>query len=362
VLTNHELPLLTVIAPDPAFGGGGSAQTEAFVEGARELGRGAAVVWVPHPALAGRRLSIDRVEAIRQLRGGRALARRLDGEEPLWVVSTMAQAGYAATISGAAYSCWIGTTVDDEWAGRRRGLGMLRRAAFGLSLPTVRRLERDVLRGARRVYATSTGSRDAIARASGLTDVDVLPIPVDIDRFTPEPDETWIARLERPVLAFVGRAWDPRKNVSLLLEALPILRRRIPDARLRLIGEPPAGALPDGVEVTGAVADVAPHLRTASLFVLPSHQEGFGIVAAEALACGVPVLSTRSHGPEELIERSGAGRLLDTFRPDELAAAAGELLGDVATLTAMRKRGREYVEQQHAPAAFRLLLERALAE
>lgn len=215
-----------------------------------------------------------------------------------------------------------------------------------------------MLRGAKRVYATSHGSRDAIAAAAGI-EVEILPIPVDLDRFTPIADDEWRAQLEQPVLVFVGRAWDPRKNVALLLEALPLLRQTIPGATLRLVGEPPRGALPDGVEVIGKVDDVAGHLRTASLFVLPSHQEGFGIVAAEALAAGVPVLATRSRGPEELVLRSGAGRLLDTFDPDELAATAAELLKDAGTLEAMRRHGREYAEREHNPTTFRLLLERA---
>lgn len=223
----------------------------------------------------------------------------------------------------------------------------------------LRHLERRVLRGAKRVYATSPGSRDAIAAAAGIDDVEILPIPVDLERFSPIADDAWRAKLQQPVLVFVGRAWDPRKNVALLLEALPLLRRTIPNARVRLVGEPPRGPLPDGVDAIGAVAEVAPHLQDASLFVLPSHQEGFGIVAAEALAAGVPVLSTRSHGPEELVLRSGGGRLLETFSPDELAATAAEMLGDTATLEAMRRHGREYVAREHNPTTFRLLLERA---
>ena len=98
---------------------------------------------------------------------------------------------------------------------------------------------------------------------------------------------------------------------------------------------------------------MADELRTASLFVLPSWQEGFGIVAAEALASGVPVLATRSGGPEELVRASGGGRLLDTYDPEELATSAAELLGDAARLTAMRAAGREYVAREHSPARFR---------
>lgn len=343
------------------FGGGGSAQTSAFLDAARALGRTPELLYRTHPNLAGERWSLDRVEAIRQLRAARDFEEECRDARSLWVATTIATAGGAAPRSGRPYGCWIGTTLDDEWRGRRAGLGAAHRLAFGASMPALRRVERRVLRGAKRVYATSHGSRDAVAAAAGMDPrgIEILPIPVDVERFDPVSDGEWRAQLERPVLVFVGRAWDPRKNVALLLEALPLLRRTFPGATLRLVGEPPRGALPDGVDVVGEVDDVATHLRTASLFVLPSHQEGFGIVAAEALAAGIPVLATRSGGPEELVLRSGGGRLLDTFEPEELAATAAELLRDAATLEAMRRHGREYAEREHSPATFRLLLERA---
>ena len=99
------------------------------------------------------------------------------------------------------------------------------------------------------------------------------------------------------VLTFVGRSDDTRKNLPLLLDAFALVRRERPSARLRLVGSPPPGPVPPGVDVVGVVADVAAELRRAALFVLPSTQEGFGIVAAEALAAGLPVLTTPSGGP-----------------------------------------------------------------
>ena len=353
---------LGVLGHDPRFGGGSLALTEAFLQGARDLGREPELLYAPHPVLAGKRLTPDRIEAIRQLRAARRLEPAARSARSLWAVASYLTAGGAAPRTGRSYNCWAATSIEDEWRGRAPGLGRLHRLAFDVSLPTLRRIERDVLQGATRVYAMSHGSRLVVAEAAGRDDVEILPIPVDLDVFSPEPDDAWQARLERPVVVFVGRAWDPRKNVGLLLAAWPEIRRRVPGATLRLFGEPPRVPLPEGVEAPGRVEMLGETLRESALFVLPSRQEGFGIVAAEALAAGVPVLSTRSGGPDELVERSGGGRLLDTLEPEELAATAAGLLEDVGTLIEMRKQGRAYVEREHAPAVFRERLAAALAD
>jgi glycosyltransferase involved in cell wall biosynthesis len=219
-------------------------------------------------------------------------------------------------------------------------------------------MERRVLRGAAQVYGISPWSRTSVARAGGLPEdqVGVLPIPIDLEAFAPAADEEWERTLATPVLAFVGRADDPRKNAGLLLDAV----RRLPDVRALLIGSPPAGRLPERVEATGVVPSVAEQLRRATLLVLPSYQEAFGIVVAEALAAGVPVVTTPSGGPESLVEESGGGVVLSEFSPDELAETVSGLLADTERLAEMRRQGREYVAREHSPERFRELLAAAL--
>jgi glycosyltransferase involved in cell wall biosynthesis len=107
---------------------------------------------------------------------------------------------------------------------------------------------------------------------------------------------------------------------------------------------------------------VAVPLRECALLVSSSRQEGFGIAVAEALACGVPVVSTPSGGPEELLALSGGGRVTRGFDERELAEAIVSMLGDEAALRELRAGGRAYVEREHAPEHFRELLGAAFEE
>jgi len=346
---------LAVVTQDPRFGGGALTQVHAFLRGAEQLGRRPDVLHPPYLPLA------DSVSQL--LRAGQIAAAARDARS-VWVVAAAASYGYPAARSGRPYAAWVGTSLDDEWRARRSGLPLVRRLALAANAPLLRRLERTVLRGAHRIYATSPASRGTLAEAAGLPAerIGILRIPVDVDELRPEADERWLARLERPTVVFVGRGDDPRKNVRLLLAAWPAIRASVPGARLRLIGRPPGTPLPAGAETAGYVPSVADAVRTASLFVLPSLQEGFGIVVAEALACGVPVVVTPSGGPEELVTESGGGLVLPDFAPASLAEAVVALLGNQTRLLELRHSGRAYVEAQHAPTPFREQLAAIFAE
>jgi glycosyltransferase involved in cell wall biosynthesis len=163
----------------------------------------------------------------------------------------------------------------------------------------------------------------------------------------------WAAREQEPArgsVLFLGTL-EPRKNLGVLLDAYERLLSLRPDApNLVLAGHaaPEAGSLvartrqpplAGHVEVLGYVApdrrvDV---FRQALVFVLPSHAEGFGMPALEAMTCGVPVIVANRAALPEVV--GDAGRL---FEPDDaggLATALAEVLGDVQVRNRMREAG-----------------------
>jgi glycosyltransferase involved in cell wall biosynthesis len=155
-----------------------------------------------------------------------------------------------------------------------------------------------------------------------------------------------------------------------LIHAFRTVHGRLPSARLVVIGDGPEhGALQarverlglgDAVRLLGALADdgeVRDWYRRSAIFCLPSIQEGFGIVFLEAMASGLPVVSTTATAIPEVVPHGRAGLLVPPRDPAALAEALHTLLTDSALQARCRAFGREHV----GPFSWDRVAERFLA-
>lgn len=101
--------------------------------------------------------------------------------------------------------------------------------------------------------------------------------------------------------------------------------------------------------------------RAADAWLSMSHVDGTSVGMLEAMAAGLPVVSTPSGGPEALVRESGGGIVLSGFSVEELAAGIRGLLDNRIRLAELRRSGREYVERKHSPGRLRELLAKELA-
>lgn len=127
----------------------------------------------------------------------------------------------------------------------------------------------------------------------------------------------------------VGNLEDREKNISAVIRALSELRNTLPELTLTLVGEGVDKAkleslsaslkLENRITFTGTLphAKVLERISSASFLIVNSHFETFSVVAAEALSCGTPVLSTKCGGPEEFIDAT-RGKLIEENNPSAL--------------------------------------------
>lgn len=217
-------------------------------------------------------------------------------------------------------------------------------------LPVVGAQTRAMLQRCGHVVAVSRALADATA-ALGLPPerVEVIPDGIDLDRFPAGPDK------REPILLFVG-ALIERKGVHHLLQALPAVLARCPEARLVIAGDGPeraaltalAGTLGVAahVEFVGpqSQAQVSEWMRRARVFVLPSLEEALGIVLLEALVSGTPCVATRVGGIPEVVAPE-VGRVVPPADPAALAGALTEILENPAVWAALHTRARPHVLQ-----------------
>jgi glycosyltransferase involved in cell wall biosynthesis len=182
-----------------------------------------------------------------------------------------------------------------------------------------------------------------------------IPNGVDADRFAPGQDGTLRARCGigpgDPVALYCGR-FSPTKRLDLLVGALTGAR-----GHLVLAGEGPeeaairraaaAAGVADRVHLLPTVSDPAPLYRAADVYVTASDQDGLSNAALEAMACGLPVVTTGAGGMAELVgDDAGA-----VVWPEELGAALSRLLADGDRRRALGRVARERVVRDYSLAS-----------
>jgi glycosyltransferase involved in cell wall biosynthesis len=261
-----------------------------------------------------------------------------------------------------------------------RPLGTLNRWGVANRRPWLKKLsfrilESRILSGAAGIHYTS---EQELAEAGELG---VFGKPLII----PNAVEIPVGQASRPVplkvlqpipnvILFLSRI-DRKKGLDLLFEAFARVRRQCPSASLVLAGSGDPqwiATLKNDAARLGIAADVTwagfltgqdkwAALTGASVFVLPSYSENFGIALVEALACGCPVVLSDQVGIHREIARAQAG-LVTPCRVEELATALLNVLTDAALRCRMSENGVRLAQRQFSLEAVGRQLTAAYAE
>lgn len=274
----------------------------------------------------------------------------------LWTFSTFA-ACWAARRSQVPYLLTLHGMLSEYTLARKRRL----KAAYW------RLIERTNLSRAACVHVTTQSEAEDLAITGIPIRTAIVPLGLHPEAWQTPPrpgllrEKCGAVAGERPIILCLGRLHPIKGITDVLLPAMTELR---PHAFLALVGgpdqhEPGYGEfvrkeisrqqLEGDVALLGPVAGAERFaiLDGAALVVLPSHYESFGLVAAEALARGVPVVVSDRVKFAEHVTAAGAGRIVP-LQPAALAAACIELLRNPRERERMGQAGRAYVQQHLA--------------
>jgi glycosyltransferase involved in cell wall biosynthesis len=182
----------------------------------------------------------------------------------------------------------------------------------------------------------------------------VVPEMIDLDTWRRLFRENPVSRSDDEFVVLCVCRFYPRKRLELLLRAANLLRRRIPELRIRIVGGGPEAPallrlwrelkLEPIVSWLGELPrhELAREYNRADVFCLPSVQEGFGIVFLEAMAAGLPIVAARAAAVPEVVKH---GVLVDPKDFEALADGIWRLWRDPALRIAIQKQQSQDVEE-----------------
>ncbi|WP_009634501.1 glycosyltransferase [Synechocystis sp. PCC 7509] len=204
--------------------------------------------------------------------------------------------------------------------------------------------QKKALHQAEKIISISGYTRDRLIKEQNLKpeEIVILPVTFDASRFqiAPKPQRLlnrYGLKAEQPIILTVARLDNNEryKGYDQILQALPQIRRSIPNIHYILVGKGADRprieqlikqlALQECVTLTGFIPDeeLGDHYNLCDVFAMPSKKEGFGIVYLEALACGKPVVGGNQDGAMDALAHGELGVMVD---PDNIEAIAQTLI------------------------------------
>ncbi len=235
-----------------------------------------------------------------------------------------------------------------------------------MQLKGLKRFEFDMYADADKVLTLTPEGKDELLAVRPGLDIAVVPHGVDVEGFAPDRRQEG----SQPTVMFLGNyPHDPNRDAVVFFarEAWPTVKKAVPGARFLVVGRGPTDDMLElarrdpSIEITGQVDDVRPYLEVSDVFVCPVRLGGgFRGKVLEAMASGVPVVSTRL-GAEGLPAEDGRNIILaDT--PGELAAATVKLLEDRGLAEGIATEARRLMVEQFSWQRGVEILEEVLLE
>ncbi|MEE3329811.1 MAG: glycosyltransferase family 4 protein [Myxococcota bacterium] len=230
-------------------------------------------------------------------------------------------------------------------ANLREAIGTMAFYPIGMQSFVARRLDR--------VLTSSEWSANRIADDFGVHSEKIRNVynGIDTELFSPDPN----VEKSDAELVCVGRAGDPNKGIQTLIAALA---RGDSNLKLTLVDDDHPdnpvfkwarkAGVADRLHVTGRIPtdDLIGLYRRATLVVVPSRFEGFGLPAVEAMACGTPVVACEAGALREVMQLCAGGVVVPRDNPDALAGGISELMAAPLRRAELAARARKQVEDQ----------------
>ena len=266
--------------------------------------------------------------------------------------------------AGIPHFLWCADDLKGDREARHHAMSWPLQVADRLIVqPRLRSQQDCVMHGDEYIFGVSKYTVDRLRkfRPERPDTIERLSIPVDSDFF--RPPVSWLPKQR---IGFAGRIGDPRKDAGLLLDTLRHVLSIHSDATLQIAGpkddrfaETVARESFGGrIEICGELSreNLRAFYQGLDVFVIPSQREGLAIVGLEAMACGVPVVSTRCGGPEDYVVDDVTG-FLASSKATALAEKVNIIIQDSELRARMSLQARCKVEAEFSIKSFTVQLD-----